>query len=130
MPEDSPAYRAGLRTGDVVLRVNDRPTPQLPALVRELFRSGVWAHATYSIVRVPKGGDGRTAARLDVPLILEPTDRSANDGFRLIALTYLGIGIYVLFRRWTAPKATHFYVFCPGVVCFVRVLVHGRAGYV
>ena len=27
------------------------------------------------------------------------------------------IGLYVLFRRWTAPKSTHFYVFC--LVSFV-----------
>jgi len=27
-------------------------------------------------------------------------------------LIYLGIGLYVLFRRWTAPGSTHFYVFC------------------
>ena len=36
---------------------------------------------------------------------------------RLIALVYLVIGLYVLFRRWTAPKSTHFYVFC--LVSFV-----------
>ncbi len=32
-------------------------------------------------------------------------------------MVYLCIGIYVLFRRWTAPKSTHFYVFC--LVSFV-----------
>jgi two-component system NtrC family sensor kinase len=31
---------------------------------------------------------------------------------RVIGLVYLAIGIYVLFRRWTAPRATHFYIFC------------------
>src|SRR5208283_2585941 len=31
---------------------------------------------------------------------------------RLIALIYLGIGLYVLLRRWTAPGSTHFYIFC------------------
>ena len=36
---------------------------------------------------------------------------------RLIAMAYLCMGIYVLFRRWTAPKSTHFYVFC--LVSFV-----------
>ena len=30
----------------------------------------------------------------------------------MIGLIYLAIGIYVLFRRWTAPRATHFYLFC------------------
>ncbi len=33
-------------------------------------------------------------------------------GLRVIGLIYLAIGIYVLFRRWTAPRATHFYLFC------------------
>jgi PAS domain S-box-containing protein len=40
-----------------------------------------------------------------------------NNWLRLIALIYLGIGIYVLLRRWTAPGSTHFYVFC--VVSFI-----------
>jgi PAS domain S-box-containing protein len=43
-------------------------------------------------------------------------------GQRLIALIYLGIGLYVLFRRWTAPKSTHFYVFC--LVSFVLYSFH------
>ena len=30
----------------------------------------------------------------------------------VIGVIYLAIGIYVLFRRWTAPRATHFYLFC------------------
>ena len=117
VPEDSPGYRAGIRTGDVVLEVNDRRTPRLASLERELFHSGIWAHATYGILRASQRPNAGTPAHLDIQLILEPTDRSANDGFRLIALTYLSIGIYVLFRRWTAPKATHFYVFC--LVSFV-----------
>jgi two-component system NtrC family sensor kinase len=39
-------------------------------------------------------------------------DRSLALGLRVIGLIYLAIGIYVLFRRWTAPRATHFYLFC------------------
>jgi PAS domain S-box-containing protein len=35
----------------------------------------------------------------------------------LIALVYLFIGLYVLFRRWTAPRSVHFYIFC--LVSFV-----------
>ncbi len=45
-------------------------------------------------------------------VIPEPMDRSLALGQRLIGLIYLAIGIYVLFRRWTAPRATHFYLFC------------------
>ena len=50
-------------------------------------------------------------------MILEPVDKSNYLVSRLIALVYLGIGLYVLFRRWTAPKSTHFFVFC--LVSFV-----------
>ena len=39
-------------------------------------------------------------------------DRSLALGLRIIGLIYLAIGIYVLFRRWTALRATHFYLFC------------------
>jgi PAS domain S-box-containing protein len=86
--------------------------------VREMFHSGIWAHATYSILRpVAHASDLKNAAKLDIQVILEPTDRSINQGLRFIALVYLCIGIYVLFRRWTAPKSTHFYIFC--LVSFV-----------
>jgi two-component system, NtrC family, sensor kinase len=113
VPAESPGHRAGIRTGDVLISVNDQPTERLASLVREMFRSGIWSHATYSILRpVPHSTDLNDAARLDIQVILEPKDRSINQGLRFIAMVYLCIGIYVLFRRWTAPKSIHFYVFC------------------
>ncbi len=113
VPAGSPADRAGIRTGDTVVAIDDRPVRRLAPFVREQFRSGIWSHATYTILRsVPAGSAARPPAKLEVPVILEPADRSINQGLRFIALVYLSIGIYVLFRRWTAPKATHFYVFC------------------
>ncbi len=50
--------------------------------------------------------------RRSLPIIPEPLNRSLQLGLRVIGLIYLAIGIYVLFRRWTAPRATHFYLFC------------------
>jgi len=118
VPPNSPGQRAGLREGDVLVGINERPTNRLAPFVRETFRSGIWAHATYSILRPPSHtSDLKNAAKFDVQVILEPKDRSINPGLRFIALVYLCIGIYVLFRRWTAPKSTHFYVFC--LVSFV-----------
>jgi len=35
---------------------------------------------------------------------------------------YLGIGLYVLFRRWTARRSTHFYIFC--LISFVLYSFH------
>ena len=49
---------------------------------------------------------------LESSVILEPADRFLFGVLRLIALIYLGIGVYVLLRRWTAPGSTHFYIFC------------------
>jgi PAS domain S-box-containing protein len=113
VPADSPGHRAGIRTGDVLVSIDDQPTMRLAPLVREQFRSGIWSHATYSILRpLPHSTSLNDATRLDIQVILEPKDRSINQGLRFIAMVYLCIGIYVLFRRWTAPKSVHFYVFC------------------
>jgi two-component system, NtrC family, sensor kinase len=113
VPALSPGHRAGIRAGDILVAVDEQPTPRVASLTREMFRSGIWAHATYAILRpVPQSIDLHGATKLDIQVILEPKDRSINQGLRFIALVYLCIGIYVLFRRWTAPKSVHFYVFC------------------
>jgi len=118
VPADSPGGRAGVHAGDIVQAIDERPTPRVAPLEREMARSGIWSHATYSIVRpMPAAHGPGQGAKLDIQVILEPADRSMDQGSRLIALVYLLIGLYVLFRRWTAPKSMHFYVFC--LVSFV-----------
>ena len=117
VPVGSPGERAGIRTGDLLLAINDHPTPRLAPFTEEVYRSGIWAHATYSILRpMHNTRAAHTApprpAKFDVQIILEPTDRNINQVQRFIALVYLSIGLYVLFRRWTAPKSLHFFIFC------------------
>ena len=111
---DGPAALAGLKVGDQLSSINTREVKTTPALERQLYQIGVWSKATYTIERqhVP----------VDLVLILAPAERSLYDWLRLIALIYLGIGIYVLLRRWTAPSATHFYVFC--LVSFILYSFH------
>ncbi len=104
---NSPGQFAGIRKGDLLTAVNDVKVSQVAGYERELFRSGgVWSKDSYQITR-----DG---IALDTPVVVipEPTDRSVPQALRLIGLIYLAIGIYVLFRRWTAPRALHFYLFC------------------
>src|SRR5579863_1232428 len=101
---NGPALKAGIKPGDQLLSVNGQEVKNLPGLERQIYRTGVWSKATYSLVR--------SSVALDSNVILRPADRSLNTSLRLIALIYLGIGIYVLLRRWTAPGSTHFYVFC------------------
>jgi two-component system NtrC family sensor kinase len=110
VPSATPADRGGVRSGDVLTAINEVSTPNVAALERQIGITGVWTHATYSILR--KTRDSAKPAALDIQVILEPADRTDHQVMRLIALVYLAIGLYVLFRRWTASKSTHFYVFC------------------
>ena len=109
VPKDTPGDRAGIRAGDVLTAINGVPTPRLAVAEHEIDRTGVWSHATDSILR--RVGTNEIAP-LEIDVILEPADRTDFQVMRLIALVYLAIGLYVLLRRWTAPKSTHFYVFC------------------
>jgi PAS domain S-box-containing protein len=103
-----------VREGDVLSGVNGREVKNTPSLERQLFGVGVWQKATYSVVR--------HSVPLDINVVLAPADRSLNNWLRLIALIYLGIGLYVLLRRWTAPSSTHFYIFC--LVSFIFYSFH------
>jgi len=103
---NSPGQKAGLQANDLLTEVNDIPVKRLSDLERQLQSTGVYGTARYTITR------DRIKLDAPVPVIPEPMDRSLAQALRLIGLIYLAIGIYVLFRRWTAPRATHFYLFC------------------
>src|SRR5208282_2573482 len=111
---NGPAQSAGIRRGDEVLSINGRAVDTAAAVTRQLYYSGVWSKATYSLVR--------GSVPLDVEVVLVPAERSMYDWLRLIALIYLGIGLYVLTRRWTAVGSTHFYIFC--LVSFIFYSLH------
>ena len=99
-----PGARAGIRAGDRLLAVDGRKTPTTVALNDQLYREGAWSKPVYSLLR--------GSIELEASPILVPAARTSNGWLRFIALIYLGIGLYVLFRRWTAPGSTHFYIFC------------------
>ena len=101
--------QAGIKPDDQLVSVNGQEIKNTPGLVRQLYATGVWHNASYSLIR--------NSVPLDAKVLLFPADRSLNLSLRLIALIYLGIGLYVLLRRWTAPGSTHFYIFC--VVSFI-----------
>jgi two-component system NtrC family sensor kinase len=101
---NGPGAKAGIKPGDQLVSVNSQNIKNTPELERQLYRTGIWSKAAYSLAR--------QSVNLDANVILVPADRSLYNGLRLIALVYLGIGLYVLLRRWTATGSTHFYVFC------------------
>jgi PAS domain S-box-containing protein len=110
-----PGDNAGIKPGDRLLAINDQPVTRISEVEREKSRAGMWSKARYEVEH--------HGVTVEVPsVILVDTDNSLNQGKRLIALIYLGIGLYVLFRRWTAPKSTHFYIFC--LVSFILYSFH------
>jgi len=115
---EGPGDRAGIKQGDQLVAVAEAPVHNVAGLMRQLYRGGVYSKLVYSI--------SRNGVMLDAPVIPEPADRSLNDGLRLIALIYLLIGVYVLLRRWTAPKSMHFYLFCLASFVFYSFKYTGK----
>ena len=117
VPPDSPAEKAGIRRGDILTAIADVPIHRLATAEREIERTGVYQPAMYTLLRRTTVAGQQKLNTIPASVYLIPTDRTDYQVLRLIALVYLCIGLYVLLRRWTAPKSTHFYVFC--LVSFV-----------
>jgi PAS domain S-box-containing protein len=101
-----PGALAGIEPGDLLIAVNNHPVEIAADFDRELKHTDVYGKANYTIIR--------RGIALDAPVVVIPipADTSLRQLARIIGLIYLAIGLYVLFRRWTAPRATHFYIFC------------------
>ncbi|MGE5489136.1 MAG: ATP-binding protein [bacterium] len=98
--------RAGIKAGDVVLRINSVPIDKATDVSRVLVAIKIWGTARYELRR---GG-----VDFGTTLIVQPApkDFAALHYQYIIGLAYLLIGLYVLFRRGSAPMARHFYVLC------------------
>lgn len=97
---------AGIAPGDQVLAVNGTPVARATDVTRDLYRAGLWNQVEYKIER---GGE-----TLAVPVITEPARKPlrSENFLRLVGLVYLLIGLFIFVRRWNAPRAVHFYLFC------------------
>jgi len=102
----SPADRAGIRQGDYLASIRGVAIHRATDATRVLWRVGPWSDVRYGIRR--NGGV------LQIPLVTEPlaNPSSIENYLRLTALLYLFIGLFIFVRRWNAPRAIHFYIFC------------------
>jgi PAS domain S-box-containing protein len=98
--------RAGVQEGDRLQSINGKSIARAVDASREIFRQGVWARASYDLVR---GGEGFQASVVITP---QETSGSIRHFLEVVGLIYLFIGTFILVRRWSAPKSLHFYVFC------------------
>ena len=103
---NSPAARAGIRPGDLLISINNVPVTSQVQVTRRLWHAGLWTQVRYKLAR-----NGR---EFETPIVTAPAEKPAsieNYG-RFVGLLYLFIGMFIFVRRWNAPRAVHFYVFC------------------
>ncbi len=103
---DGPGDRAGIREGDSLEAINKKTVNTAADAGREIFGAEVWSQVNYTLER-----DGE---KFQTTLILVPQKAAATVRYylSLVGLIYLVVGTFILFRRWTAPKSLHFYIFC------------------
>lgn len=106
-----PAEVAGIRKGDVLYRIGTSVNPNGMAVeqgidvARILARIGVWGKAEYSLRR---GG-------VDLKALVIISDANQDRALvlqYLIGIAWLGIGLFLFFRRQRAPKSLHFFLLC------------------
>src|SRR6266852_3646860 len=113
---NSPGIRAGIRAGDRLLAINDLPILSTTQVTKRLFRAGLWVQERYRLAR-----DGQ---EFETRLVTAPAEKPASieNYLRIVGLLYLFIGLFIFIRRWSAPRAVHFYIFC--LVSFVLYSFH------
>ena len=102
----SPADTAGIKPGDRVLTVNGAEVGRATDVTRRLWHAGAWKQVKYELARAGE--------QFEAVLITEAADEalSIENYLRVVGLLYLFIGLFIFARRWNAPRAVHFYLFC------------------
>ncbi|HTQ95277.1 MAG TPA: ATP-binding protein [Candidatus Acidoferrum sp.] len=112
----SPGAAAGIRPGDQLIAIDDIAVPNEKHVTQRLFRAGLWTQLRYKLSRNGEEFEARLiTAPAQKPLAIENYER-------VVGLLYLFIGLFIFIRRWNAPRAVHFYVFC--LVSFILYSFH------
>jgi two-component system, NtrC family, sensor kinase len=116
---DSPAAKSGIKEGDVVQTVHATAIHRATDVTRVLFHIGPWVEVRYGIRRA---GDS-----FETTLVTTPQENASSieNYLRVTALLYLFISLFIFVRRWNAPRAVHFYIFC--LVSFILYSFHTAA---
>lgn len=110
-----PAAKAGIHTGDILISINRTAVANSLDVSKILTGLGAWSKCDYLVRH--DGIDVKT------PLIVGEVPRDpAIYYLYFVGLSYLAIGLFVYFRRGSAQKAQHFYIFC--LVSFIFFTFH------
>src|SRR5712664_1603542 len=113
---NSPATRAGIHANDVLLSINGAPVARATEVARRLDRARLWTELRYKLAR--------NGEEFETPLVTAPAEKplATENYLRAVGLLFLFIGLFIFIRRWNAPRAVHFYVFC--LVSFILWSFH------
>jgi two-component system NtrC family sensor kinase len=101
----SAGEKAGIHVGDVLVSIESQPIGRAVEATEILARLGVWSTAEY---RIKHNG-------IEVPAkvyVAEAPHSSTLYYQYAVGGLYLAIGLFVYFRRGSAPRALHFFLLC------------------
>ncbi|HWQ52403.1 MAG TPA: ATP-binding protein [Bryobacteraceae bacterium] len=102
---DGQGEKAGLRSGDRLLKIAGVEIEKAIAVPQVLATVGAWNKAEYTLVR--RGIEFKATVYIGQT----PPDLVISYQY-LLGAAYLLIGLFVYFRRGSAYKALHLYIFC------------------
>jgi hypothetical protein len=101
----SPGEKAGIHVGDVLVSIENQRIGRSEDATEILARLGVWSKAEYRILH---GG-------VEVPATVYVAEAGHSSTLYYqyaVGGLYLAIGLFVYFRRGSAPRALHFFLLC------------------
>src|SRR5215472_8804610 len=80
---NSPAVRAGVRPGDILLAINGAPVSTQVQVTKRLWRAGLWTQVRYKLLR--------NGEQFETPMVTAPSERPApiENYTRVVGLIYL-----------------------------------------
>jgi two-component system NtrC family sensor kinase len=97
---------AGIRRGDILKAIDGAEAVKADEVARSVYEAGIGSKLAYELDR---GGHA-----IETQVTVEPERESfpLRAYLDVVGLIYLVIGVFILLRRWEAPKSWHFYLFC------------------
>jgi two-component system, NtrC family, sensor kinase len=101
----SPAEKAGIHEGDSLISIDGLRIGRAEEAAEVLARLGTWHKAEYKIMH--------NGTEVPAPVIIGEVTRDSTLYYQYaVGVLYLGIGLFVYFRRSSAPRALHFFLLC------------------
>jgi len=101
----SPAENAGIHTDDILVSIDGLRIGRAEEAAQVLARLGTWHKAQYKILH--------NGTEVPALVIVGEVTRDSTLYYQYaVGAVYLGIGLFVYFRRGSAPRALHFFLLC------------------